>query len=740
LSEVVKRTFFATLLFLACVLPVSATHIVGGELIYDYLGQEQDGSNIYRITLKIFRDCGPGTAQFDGLNGGGAFITVLDADGTSHGVFDIGAPIVTQVPPTINSPCMEVPNSVCVELGVYTYTISLMPRTGGYYVVYQRCCRNNTILNITVSGNQGSTYFAFIPGPELAPINSSPRFNAYPPIFLCLNFDFSYTQSAVDPDGDQLKYTFSTPYKGLDVCCPALNVNAGGNNCNNPPPSCPNSAPPGPYDPVTYMSPYSASYPAASNPSLAIDPATGAMSGAPTLGGQFVVNVLVEEYRNGTLISKHFRDFQFNMLPCSGVLSQFKTNGKCEGFNLNFTNTSFNGSQFLWDFGVPGTSSDVSTEKNANYTFPDTGSYVVKLIVNPGENCSDTAEQTVKVYPPLDITFTPPKSQCMRGNSFVFNGEGVYGTMTKFNWDFSSAAEPSKANTKDVPGVHFSKSGTYFIKLLAKHYACADSILDTVQVLPMPVVEVENPGLLCAPAVVKLKNKLPTDFPTELNWRVSDGRFSKQNEPVFEFKKPSVFQVYLTGISYGKCRDSTYRQFEVSARPKAEFEVYPKSVTVLEPEVSIRSLVKEPVYYLYLFSDGTNDDFMSGKHSFYEEGKYFITQRVVNYFGCTDSVTDFVTVLPEHRFWIPNVFTPDGNGLNDTFGPFIMGASDYSLEIFNRWGTLIFTSTDPFIGWDGKENGKKCAQGTYAYKLVFRNDMDGSHNEKLGHVTLIRNE
>jgi gliding motility-associated-like protein len=716
-----------------------ATHIVGGELFYDYLGKETDGRNIYRITLKIFRDCGPNTAQFDGIGPSPALITVLDASGINEGVFNIGMPSVSVVPPTINSACMTVPDDVCVEEGVYVYTLSLAPRAGGYDVIYQRCCRNHSILNLAAPGSQGSTYFAHIPGPEDAAINSSPRFVNYPPIFLCNGFDFSYTQAAVDPDGDQLVYKFSTPYQGLDVCCPALNSIPSTANCSSPPPSCPSQAGTGPYPSVNYLAPFSAFYPAPSSPSLAINPVTGAMSGAPSLTGQYVVNVCVEEFRNGRLLSRHFRDFQFNMLQCDGVLSQFRNQEKCQGTNFNFTNTSYNASTFHWDFGVPGTTGDTSSLANPTYIFPDTGTFVVTLIVNPGGACSDTDQKIVKVYPPLDIGFTPPSRQCVANNLFSFKTEGTYATNTKFRWDFAATAIPPSSTLRNPVSVSFASPGNYFIKLLATHFACVDSVIDTLVVLPMPQVLIEDPGLLCEPASTKFRNRVPNDMPITYDWKTSAGERSNMGEPLFKFKVADSYSAQLVGTAFGMCRDTSVVLFQVHSTPDAGFEVIPDKVTVLEPEVKIKSLVGDAVHYVYAFGDGSTADFISGTHAYNLEGNYVITQYIINMFGCTDSASRMVKVLPEHRFWMPNVFTPDQNGLNDTFGPTLIGVSHYELRIYDRWGELVFSSADPLAGWDGRFRGGECPQGVYVYLLTFKDVVEGSLEERAGHVTLLRN-
>ena len=226
-----KKFVFIFLLFLS--LRNSATHIVGGEIIYDYLG-----NNAYKITLKIYRDCSS-TTGFDGVPGINgqvipAIVSIMDLNGLPVDTLDMGAPIITKIPPTINNHCIQTPNNVCVEEGVYTKTVTLQPKAGGYFVVYQRCCRNTTVLNLLLSGTQGSTYYTKIPGPELAVNNSSPRFKNFPPIFLCNNLAFNFNHAATDPDGDLLVYSICPPFIGLDGCCPYMTV---------PPPSAASGRP-----------------------------------------------------------------------------------------------------------------------------------------------------------------------------------------------------------------------------------------------------------------------------------------------------------------------------------------------------------------------------------------------------------------------------------------------------------------------------------------------------------------
>jgi hypothetical protein len=141
-----------------------ATHIVGGEIYYDYLG-----GNNYKISMKVYRDCINGVPPFDGFPDG--FGNIIPAYFTIYDVFD--NPIISStfnaisfstVPPTNNSPCAPTTaGNACVEEALYEKIVNLPPSVGGYYVVYQRCCRNGTILNLINPGSVGASLLGAYP-------------------------------------------------------------------------------------------------------------------------------------------------------------------------------------------------------------------------------------------------------------------------------------------------------------------------------------------------------------------------------------------------------------------------------------------------------------------------------------------------------------------------------------------------------------------------------------------------
>jgi gliding motility-associated-like protein len=105
------------------------------------------------------------------------------------------------------------------------------------------------------------------------------------------------------------------------------------------------------------------------------------------------------------------------------------------------------------------------------------------------------------------------------------------------------------------------------------------------------------------------------------------------------------------------------------------------------------------------------------------------------------SVSNEVGVVPPIALYIPNAFTPNGDGLNDTFGPVGEGITDYSMQIFNRWGNLIFESNDMNVQWDGNYHNEIAPTGTYVYKLSAKGPSTNGKSKKLiyesGSVTLV---
>ncbi|MBC7695602.1 MAG: PKD domain-containing protein [Burkholderiales bacterium] len=527
--------------------------------------------------MKVYRDCLNGIPPFDGFPDGNgninpAYFTIYDVFDNPI-VFSSFTPLsFSTVPPTNNSPCAPASaGNACVQEALYETIVNLPPSAGGYYVVYQRCCRNSTILNLVNPGNVGASYWQHIPGPEVVSSNSSPRFTNRPPIYICKGVPIAFDHIASDPDGDSLVYSLCTPFNGLDACCPVIGTSppllpAG--QCSNPPSSCPSNNTPQPYLSVPFTSPYSSSYPMASSPAVNIDPNTGFLTGVPTIIGQWVVGVCVSEYRNGQLIAVHHRDFQFNVINCpyvvvADIVSQTTTNngqgtGYCNGFTISISNNSFNGTNYHWDFGVPGTLSDTSNIYNPTYTFPAPGDYTVTLYVNPNTPCGDTSIEVVHAHPLLLPDYIVPNAQCFNGNQFDFNGLGSFQGNGLFNWSFGTNATPSSANTLSVSNVTYNTPGVYPVTFTVSENGCTATVTKTIEVWQSPNASIGTyPSVGCNPVVVTFSNTSTAGTPMTYLWQFSDGTSSSAQNPTHIFSPPGVYGFSLYVSTNQNCIDTS---------------------------------------------------------------------------------------------------------------------------------------------------------------------------------------
>lgn len=783
--SVVTHRFLTTVVILLIGTRVFAYHIIGGEMYYDRL----DGNN-FLITLKLYRDCSnPEAAPFDNP----LQIYVYNA---SHILVDslvIPFPGSTNLDPDASNPCMSDVPSLCVQEAVYTGTINLPPAEGGYDLVYQRCCRNSTILNIVAPDQSGATYTEHIPDPGSL-INSSPRFNNFPPILICSAFPFTFDHSATDPDGDELEYEFFAPYLGADYIDP------------DPSPDLPP-----PYAHVIYQAPYSASYPIQSSPAFAIDPVTGQLTGTPTELGQYVVGIAVNEYRDGVLIGTHYRDFQFNITDCSPtiVASLPDEFNNCSDYTVHFTNDSYGTSDFYWDFGVPGITTDVSTAETPTFTYPDTGTYTVTLIAFPGETCSDTAYATVHIYPQLIAAASFVNGCENTAISFTDNSTTDHGEIVHWHWDFGDGATSSLQN----PTHTFNHSGTYPVSLeVTNDVGCTDDYASEVTIYPQPDVRftVDSACLGITGTITNTSIIDPGFTIDSIGWDLEPGGLHPSgNAFTYYFDSTGIYTVTLYATSNLGCTDSftdhifihdpliaqaqgdtticegdtvqlfarngtdylwfpdTYISdasiFDPYAYP-ADSTVYGVivsdacsadtawvSVNVL-PAPDLNAGPDTSVYRnetVQLYAEDAETYFWSPQQGLsdpeipdpvatpWNSTAYIVTGIGAD--GCPSTDTVYVNVwLRCQRYVMPNAFSPNGDGNNDLFRP--AGASDdqlLDLSIYNRWGERIFHTTDMQYGWDGKDlNGMPQEIGTYVYTM--QTVCDGTRQSLHGIVTLLR--
>jgi len=252
----------------------------------------------------------------------------------------------------------------------------------------------------------------------------------------------------------------------------------------------------------------------------------------------------------------------------------------------------------------------------------------------------------------------------------------------------------------------------------------------------------------CAPVEMNFRNQ--SSWGEYFQWDFDDGFSSTVEHPTHVFEEEGIYNVKLIVEGEGGVSHA-YQQIEVYPNPVAEFEVKPTSVLLPDASVQCYSTSEKAKSYLWDFGDGTTSTEADPKHTYEELGQYHIRLKVWTDQQCVDSFMypDPILVAGEGILEFPNAFSPSLTGPadqnydptdmnNDVFFPEHKGVKDYHLEIYTRWGELIFVTDDINVGWNGYYKGKLAKQDVYVWKAsgMF---WSGKPYEKAGDVTLIHN-
>ncbi|MBD3637102.1 MAG: PKD domain-containing protein [Crocinitomicaceae bacterium] len=533
------------LLLLLCILISGyfsfATHVVGGEIIYQHVG----GSS-YILTVKLYRDCDPASVDFPGST----TVNVDLGDGTPYTSFTLPRLGRDTLNPQLDT-CAFDPG-ICVEEAIYSSVVSLPPGSGGYHLYYTICCRNGSIDNINSPLNARETFYAYVPDNNIYLTNSSPVISNFPPVYVCNQQDLSLDFGATDADGDSLVYSFYTPYDGVNGSGISYSAAQPPNNFQS--------------STVTWLASYSATSPLDPSgfPGLNIDPQTGFITGSPVMQGQFVVGVRVDEYRGDSLIGRITRDFQFNVVNCPPPQdAAIGTIDACNGLAITFDNQSGAGANgFWWDFGT-GNPADTSNAFEPTFTYPSIGTYPVTLIAQKGTLCSDTATYNLTVSG-LNGDFTYVDTVCIgEANSFTdISVPAANGTVNSWDWDFGDASSSTVQN----PSHAFASSGDYNVELIVgTDVGCLDTVTHMIHVQEPPQAGIAPmPG--CNGLSVNFTNSSDPEASGFL-WNFGTGfpaDTSNQTNPSFTYGSYGSYNVSLIAQAGTSCADTATYNLIVS--------------------------------------------------------------------------------------------------------------------------------------------------------------------------------
>jgi gliding motility-associated-like protein len=246
----------------------------------------------------------------------------------------------------------------------------------------------------------------------------------------------------------------------------------------------------------------------------------------------------------------------------------------------------------------------------------------------------------------------------------------------------------------------------------------------------------------CDPTTIEFTNTSDEQFIS--TWQFGDGNNATGNNNITNtYTSPGCFDVSLTVESPIGCTNSvTYPSIIcINPTPTAGISANPTTLDTSNPETEILNTSTGASSFEWNMGD-------NGMYSFFQPGMYTYPMYTLNEFnitltatsdkGCLDTAMYKIFFDNSLIFYVPTAFTPDGNEYNNVFKPILTSiVAEYNLQIYNRWGELIFESNDKEVGWDGSYNGRMTQNGTYNWVIKIKTDGTQTH-VKRGSVSLIR--
>jgi gliding motility-associated-like protein len=435
-----------------------------------------------------------------------------------------------------------------------------------------------------------------------------------------------------------------------------------------------------------------------------------------------------------------------NPLPVVDPLSLALCTGSQFTFNLEASEPS----NFQWigvnNINVTGETLTLQTSSLIQNTLTNNTFDVQNVLYNIIPTSQSTGcvglmvQHTAVVNPLPNLTFTVPNLLCAFNEIPITNNSS---TPLNVIWDFGNNTQSIDFN----PILYYETPGNYLITYygINPQTGCENTIFVPITINEAPPVDFAvNVTEGCIPALFEFQNTAENPG-SILQWNFGDGVISNEQGIAEHFYLTAgCYDVTLTATGPNGCPNSiTYEDMVCAYNvPIAGFVVNDPIQYSDVNEFIFENLTVFGYTYHWDFGDGMTSNAVHPAHSYpIERNIYQVMLVATNEAGCSD--TTFLSVQVKERliFYVPNTFTPDGNTRNEEFKPIFTAGYDkytYELAIFNRWGEILFESYNDDFGWDGTYGGNVMPDGTYIWRIRFKNLDDEDYQEYYGHVNLLR--
>lgn len=283
---------------------------------------------------------------------------------------------------------------------------------------------------------------------------------------------------------------------------------------------------------------------------------------------------------------------------------------------------------------------------------------------------------------------------------------------------------------------------------------CVSSDLVQITYYKLPTASFSvNAAQGCVPHEVRFTKTTVEKYPFKWSFGENDSTSMEEN-PVYTYTKPGTYKAKLTVTGPDGKEVTKEKLIEVDALPVIKFDIVPQEVYIPGDGLRCYNYSEGGEKYLWNFGDGNTSTDFNPSHMYADSGYYSLGLTVWSKNQCADSLikVNAVHVIETSSLKFPTAFSPNPNGpsggrydrndySNDVFYPIVLmgGIEDFKMEIYSRWGVLLYTTNDIEVGWDGYYKGKLMPEDVYVYKVTGRYN-SGKKFTIAGDFMLVRNQ
>lgn len=459
-------------------------------------------------------------------------------------------------------------------------------------------------------------------------------------------------------------------------------------------------------------------------------PSGGNAATAPSLFAGFYTCTITDA--NGCTISQTFNITEpLTVVASSGPVTNVDCFGQSTGSVAVTQSGGVGPYTYTWSPNVSATNSATNIPA---------GAYVIT--VTDANGCPSTITMTVTEPPLLTLQASAAPAVICNGQQTMLSavpGGGVQAYNVVWN--------PGNM-TGNSQNVSPTATTTYTITVTDAN-GCTATTTAGIAVNPVPVAAFSaNVVAGCTPVCVDFSDLSTIAAPGVIaawDWDFGDGNTSTSQNPTHCYTTPGVYTVILTAKSSDGCTNTITMTNYVSAYvvPVADFTMNPQPTTVFNAQIYFTDQSSNASAWTWSFGDVQNSssNLQNPTFTYFAPECYQVSLTVTSANGCWDSISHPVCIDPDVSIYVPNAFTPNDDNNNEVFIPVAIGIdpAKYQFWIFDRWGNLIFTTTDMAMGWDGNVQGHPlpCQVDTYVWKIL-ATDTKGVTYKRIGSVSLIR--